>query len=94
MAPSETAKSVDIGILELWHVQKFCQKFSFDVWRGTEHVIALFAVSTKVAGTSTTKSKIEKKHKASRPNRRQRLQKPLKLDSFEGANLDFSSMLP
>ena len=27
MAPSETAKSVDIGILELLNVQKFCQKF-------------------------------------------------------------------
>ena len=31
------------------------------MWRGTEHVIALFAVSTKVAGNSTTKSKNEQK---------------------------------
>ena len=32
-------------------------------------------ISTKLAGTSTTRAKIEKKHKASRPNRRHRLQK-------------------
>ena len=32
-------------ILELEQVQKFGEKFQFDVWRGTEHMIALLAVS-------------------------------------------------
>ena len=62
--------------------------------RATEHVITLFAVSKKLAGTSTTKSKNKQKHRGSRHNRRQSLQKPLELDSFTGANFKFKSMIP
>ena len=40
-ASSGTAKS---AFLKPRHVQKFGQKFQFDVCRGTEHVIALFVV--------------------------------------------------
>ena len=55
---------------------------------------SVFSVSTKMAVTSTTKSKNEQKHRDSPHNRRQRQHKLLKIDSFTGANLDFSSVLP
>ena len=51
------------------------------------------ALSMWLASTATTKSKNEQKPRVSLHNRPQRLQKPLKINSFNGANLDFSSML-
>ena len=94
MAPSETAKLVDIGILDLNMFRKFLKNSNsmFDVALSMWLLFSLFQQNWQVLRQQ--RAKIEKKHKASRPNRRQRLQKPLKWDSFEGANLDFSSMLP
>ena len=69
--------------------KKIDEKFKFNVWRGTEHMIALSAVATKLAGTSKTKSKIEQKHKGSGHNKPHRLQKPLERDSFAGASTRF-----
>ena len=92
-APSETAKLVDIGILDLNMFRKFLKNSNsmFDVALSMWLLFSMFKRNWQVIRQQERRSK--KKHEASRPNRRQRLQKPLKLDSFEGANLDFSSML-
>ena len=54
--PSGTAKSTDFGTLTCLEILS-----KILIRTLTEHVIALFAVSTKLAGTSTTKNKNEQK---------------------------------